>query len=440
MLNEGMAWSVICGTDFSPASENACRVAALLAERYGVPLVVVHAVAPLPIAPMPGVGPALDDGMQASAERSLAELETRLASERLQLSTRIAIGAPGDVLLEETERANARLVVLGSVGHRGTKWLLGSTSDRVASQSRVPVLVVRENFPADAWLREGGPLRVTVAAELAPAIDPAVDWAAGLTELGPCRYTVAHVSWPLEEYERLGIEGPMRLDRTHPVVEEVVQRDLAAAASRLRGEGETKIVVQSNIGRTADAISLAAEREGADLLVVGRGREEGRQWWDRSVSRAVVRNTPVSVVCVPDVDEEERLQLPEIRRVLAATDFSPLGNAAVAHALSITPDGGAVLLLHVVDDDTAGDERSRRRERLERLVAGHAGGRNVQVELIAGDDPARAISVAAERFGADVICLGSRGRVGIAKALLGSVSQSVLLRSRRPVLVVQLPL
>lgn len=55
------------------------------------------------------------------------------------------------------------------------------------------------------------------------------------------------------------------------------------------------------------------------------------------------------------------------------------------------------------------------------------------------EDPARLIGAAAERFGADVICVGSRGRSGLARALLGSVSQGLLLRSRRPVLVIQSP-
>jgi nucleotide-binding universal stress UspA family protein len=52
-------------------------------------------------------------------------------------------------------------------------------------------------------------------------------------------------------------------------------------------------------------------------------------------------------------------------------------------------------------------------------------------------DTARAIHETAERLGADVICLASHGRSGIARAALGSVAEEVMRNSRRPVLVVR---
>ena len=61
----------------------------------------------------------------------------------------------------------------------------------------------------------------------------------------------------------------------------------------------------------------------------------------------------------------------------------------------------------------------------------------VTVEILAGHDAASLIAATAERLAADLVCLGSRGRSGLARALFGSVSQEVLLRSDRPVLLVQ---
>jgi len=57
------------------------------------------------------------------------------------------------------------------------------------------------------------------------------------------------------------------------------------------------------------------------------------------------------------------------------------------------------------------------------------------VEVVWGD-PAEAIAHAAERVGADAICVGSHGRGALARAVLGSVSQALLGRTHRPVLVV----
>jgi nucleotide-binding universal stress UspA family protein len=430
--------TIACGTDFSPASVAACEVAALIAAGHGEPLILVHAVAPLTVPPPYDVARALDD-LVASAEQALRDLAARLGAGGVQVSTSIRVGAADEVLLAEVEKSGARIIVLGSVGGRGLKALLGSTSDRIASRTPIPLFVVRGDFPAAAWLRDGKPLRVAVAADLGPSTDTAVQWASQLIERGPCQFVAMHVSWPPEDYARLAIDTPMHLDRTHPLVEQVIRRELDSVASRLKGSGETKIAVESNVGRTGAALAQVASREGADLLVVGRGREEGRHWWERSVSREVIREAPMSVVCVPETGHVVPAVAPSIRRVLCATDFSPLGNSAAVYANSLLPQGGDLLLVHVMDDDASNEDRDAARQQLESLVQ-DGGKANVTVEVMTGDDPARLITAAAERFGADVICLGSRGRAALTKAMLGSVSQGVLLATTRPVLVVPAPL
>ena len=430
--------TIVCGTDFSQASIAACEVAALIAAAHDEPLILVHAVAPVTVPPPYDVGRALDD-LVTSADRALRDLAARLGTGGVQVSTSVRIGAADEVLLAEVERTGARIIVLGSVGERGLKFLLGSTSDRIASRTPVPLFVMRGGFPAAAWLRGNKPLRVAVAADLGPSTDTAVQWASQLIERGPCEFVALHVSWPPEDYARLAIDAPMHLDRTHPLVEQVIRRELDSVASRLKGGNETKIVVESNIGRTGAAIAQIASREEADLLVVGRRREEGLRWWERSVSREVIREAPMSVVCVPEAGQDVPAVAPSIRRVLCATDFSPLGNSAVLYANSLLPQGGDLMLVHVMDDDASREDRDAARRQLESLVKG-AGKANVTIEVMTGDDPARLITAAAERFGADVICVGSRGRAALTKAMLGSVSQGILLATTRPVLMVPAPL
>jgi nucleotide-binding universal stress UspA family protein len=48
-----------------------------------------------------------------------------------------------------------------------------------------------------------------------------------------------------------------------------------------------------------------------------------------------------------------------------------------------------------------------------------------------------AILDAAERHGVGAVCVGSHGRSGVAKALLGSIAEACVKRSRRPVYVVR---
>ncbi len=80
----------------------------------------------------------------------------------------------------------------------------------------------------------------------------------------------------------------------------------------------------------------------------------------------------------------------------------------------------------------AGDELVR--EARERLVA--AGVRAVET-LVEEGTPATAIPAVAERLGVDLVVVGSRGRTGLAAALLGSVSQRVAQHAGCSVLIVR---
>jgi nucleotide-binding universal stress UspA family protein len=61
-------------------------------------------------------------------------------------------------------------------------------------------------------------------------------------------------------------------------------------------------------------------------------------------------------------------------------------------------------------------------------------------EVLAHHDIAAAICDAAERKGADVICMGTKGRSRTGAALLGSTVQAVLARAHKPVFVITPPL
>jgi nucleotide-binding universal stress UspA family protein len=80
-------------------------------------------------------------------------------------------------------------------------------------------------------------------------------------------------------------------------------------------------------------------------------------------------------------------------------------------------------------------------ERLRALAPDGAEARGIMTEVEVTESPetAAAICAAAERFGADVICVGNHTRPGLTAKVLGSVSLGVLGGSRRPVLVVWPP-
>lgn len=110
-----------------------------------------------------------------------------------------------------------------------------------------------------------------------------------------------------------------------------------------------------------------------------------------------------------------------------------------------------MLLVHVLppnglppDARPARVEAAARRKqallgRLRALVplAFEARGIQTQIEIVEHQHPAVGLCQAAERFRAELICMASAGRTGLQKRLRGSVTESVLRRSHRPVLIVR---
>ena len=64
-------------------------------------------------------------------------------------------------------------------------------------------------------------------------------------------------------------------------------------------------------------------------------------------------------------------------------------------------------------------------------------GVTMEKSVVEGDDVASAIVMVAEQQGGDLVVVGSHGRTGIQKFILGSVARKVLTMSKVPVLIVR---
>lgn len=137
--------------------------------------------------------------------------------------------------------------------------------------------------------------------------------------------------------------------------------------------------------------------------------------------------------------------------VLIAFDGSPLSERALAYAIENFPDATltAIYVIDPVDsviDVEAGglpvarDWYDNARERASSIHAAGAGlaaehdiDLNTATEV---DRPARAILEYADEHGIDQIVMGSHGRSGIDRTLLGSVAETVTRRARIPVTII----
>jgi nucleotide-binding universal stress UspA family protein len=141
-----------------------------------------------------------------------------------------------------------------------------------------------------------------------------------------------------------------------------------------------------------------------------------------------------------------------IRRILCATDFSEASTPAWSFAIRLARATSARLsLLHVVpfvplpiegaiDAQTyqqlLEDDRRDALQKLEALVRERAGGVAADVRVEDGPPAPRILDVA-ERDGADLVVVGTHGRAGLDRLLLGSVAEHVVQLARRPVVTVR---
>jgi nucleotide-binding universal stress UspA family protein len=134
-------------------------------------------------------------------------------------------------------------------------------------------------------------------------------------------------------------------------------------------------------------------------------------------------------------------------KILFATDFSPTSQEVLAVASALAKSSGAELIIAHCEIPPAvyggaemvahlGELNDKlAREQLEQVVPPDPSLR-VRRELLTGD-PAKEIVDLADREKADLIVVGSHGRTGLERLLMGSVAESIVRHAQCPVLTVK---
>lgn len=446
--------SIVCGTDFSEPSLRAAHVAALLAARANVRLHLVHTIE-LSFAEIF----AEPRGTLFNwAERQLRSTAEGLRALGADVQVHLEFGAPDERLEEVAALVAAKLIIVAALGNRRpNKWQLGSNAYRLAHDAHVPVLLVRALEPFEAWVNHARPLRILLGVDLSLSSEAAMRWVHDLRVFGPCEVIAVHLYWPPEQFHRFGLAGVRSYVEPDPEVTKTLQRDFSTRLSAALGATPIKTRLEPHLGRIGDRLATLATEEHVDLVVVGsHGRNAAGRLLHGMTSHDVIHWAGMSVACVPAPGLTDAASAPRFANVLVATDFSPTGDSAVPLAYSIVADGGTVHMVHVVKEgsrrttdprdifpaaSTETEVQAAARQQLLELIPGKTLGTNkvTQLHVLESNDAAQAICQAAERLDAGVLCIGTHGRTGVSKAVLGSVAQSVLSGTRRPVLLARKP-
>ena len=211
-------------------------------------------------------------------------------------------------------------------------------------------------------------------------------------------------------------------------------------------------------GRVASALADYVDDARIDLVVMTtHGRGGLQRAWLGSTADSLIRHCMIPLLLVRPSDETREIG-PESDRaigtVLAALDGSETSETALRDAfeLGITEDA-ALVLVHALQPPVAAaspylphtiqlthDEMESREEHMKEYLERVAdqpwlSDRRTTVRVRVDYHPAPAILEIAEEEGADLIALGTHGRGGLRRLVLGSVADKVIRGTHRPVLV-----
>jgi nucleotide-binding universal stress UspA family protein len=292
------------------------------------------------------------------------------------------------------------------------------------------------------------PTKILLATDGSEEAANAATAAADLAKSTSSELHVVHVGPEYPYYELP--DAPARFEELVGAQRRGAQGLLDEQARRVEESGATVTEAHLAVAERPDrAIVDLGERLGVGLVVVGgRGRGPLRRALMGSVSDSVVRHAHCPVLVVRGTREGTSLLGTTV--LLAVDGSEEAANAARAAVELADATGSELHVVHVGAvapvyhperhgyhsryDAIREEARRLLDEQVDNVKA--AGGAVAQAHLAMGR-PDEEIVALGEELGAGLIAVGSRGLGGIRRALMGSVSDSVVHHARCPVLVVR---
>ncbi len=290
---------------------------------------------------------------------------------------------------------------------------------------------------------------ILTATDLSDRTDGAVHRAAMLAAEHNATLQLLHVvrEMPLSMARRLLAEVPGDFDEN---LIEPVRKQVEEIAVTLRSEYGATVEPTVSRGRPSRCILEQAEKTGSDLIVIGPHRQNiARNVIMGTTAQNLVRTAECAVLIVKNEPADE------YNRVLVPVDFSDHARQAVLEAIRMAP-GATIYVENIfevpyehyalygsVADDAMQSFRSaaekQARSDMDAFMADlkdDIRGASVEAAVHPGYAPVD-IDRRAETLGAELIVMGAFGQSEISYALLGSVTVSVMLHTRRDLLAIR---
>jgi nucleotide-binding universal stress UspA family protein len=283
--------------------------------------------------------------------------------------------------------------------------------------------------------------KILCPTDFSPGSQQALNVAARLAKEADAELVIVHSCFiPASMY---ALDRPFPADLVNKLTDDAQRGlDLAVADVTMAGVKHVSAKLVSGVPWTEIVGQL--EKHGFDLCVIGtHGRTGLARVLLGSVAEKVVRHAPCAVLAVrPDAEVKP------FAHALVPTDFSETAANAIDVAKTVVPPGGAITLVHVTElpiaysGDTSMAELAITLDKdavdvLEQTAARLRSSTDLRASTCSriGYPGAEILAMIDEDRSIDLVVMGSRGRTGIKRALLGSIAEKVVRHARCPVLV-----
>lgn len=291
---------IVVGIDFSEESELALRHAIAMARGTGSEVLMLHASTIVET-----TGDLVNEyrellvEFQSDARDRLTELRERYQGQGVTVSHAVVDGTPAKAIPEAAGEVEASITAVGTHGRTGLRrLLLGSVAEKVVRRSENDVLVVRPGR------QPGRYRRILVPTDFSQPAEDALAMAVELAEPGAEIDLVHYWQLPVaitSHYMPLSAQAAS-IQRLAGEIEAAAG---ARAAELLERHRNDDVAIDLDVAQGPPAPSIVSRAAGYDLIAMGRRGLSGfRRWLVGSVTEAVVRHAPCSVLIVRDKREE----------------------------------------------------------------------------------------------------------------------------------------
>jgi nucleotide-binding universal stress UspA family protein len=225
----------------------------------------------------------------------------------------------------------------------------------------------------------------------------------------------------------------------------VVADDVASAFEDVQTAGsdaELPVTMERRTGDPVTEILQYASERACDLIILSPTRERRfSRFLRRSVTRQVIQTALLPVVTVPTSEPRDA---PEWKTILLATDGRAGSRRATTEAIELAVELDAALhVVYVVEDRFLNspifrDVLEQEGERSTMAVSNRATQLGVPTvtEILRGN-PADELRDYTAENGVNLVVMGTYGRTGLDRFMLGSVTRRMVRRAETPLLTVR---